>query len=435
MAKIFTIISLLVLISNGMFSQENRQNAAVLVEEILKEKGINEAQKTFDNILLDSANYILRENDFNVLAYQLARQRKLDESLAILKMNIQAFPDSWNVYDSYGEMLAWSGNTEEAIKNFEKSLALNPENENAVKNLNQIYGDITDHENETKSEFRFANGASTGIMQPYFGEEPPGLTPKLFAPGMISTHGHFEFACTFSPDGKEFYFTRRADDGGRNVIMVSTFLVDGWTAPDTAEFSKEGSDHEPHISPDGKNLYFGTTRIKPGDDSPSYGIWVLNKSETGWSDPEYAVDGMYASATQEGSLYVTDISGLTEGGIVKFTPKEGVFGNPVRLGGGVNDPENGIHPFISPDERFLLFDGYRKVGFGGEGDIYVAFRDEDHSWSDAYNLGEEVNGPGTDFCASLSPDGKYIFFTKNRDIYWVSSKIIEKFKPINHNMD
>jgi len=429
MAKILTLFTFLVLMSNGIFSQESRPNAAILIKEILIEQGIDEAQKTFDKILLDSAKYILSENEFNVLGYQLARQRKLDESLAILKMNIQAFPNSWNVYDSYGEMLSWSGNKDVAIENFEKSLELNPENENAVKNLNQIYGDISDHEKETKLEFQFAKGASTGIMEPYFGEEPPGLTPRLFAPGIISTLGHFEFACTFSPDGKEYYFTRRADKGGRNVIMVSSCLEDGWTAPDTAEFSKEGWDHEPHISPDGKKLYFGTTRIKPGEDSPSYGIWVLNRSVTGWSDPEFTVDGMYASATLDGSLYVTDISGLTEGGIIKFTMKEGAFGNPVRLGGGVNDPENGIHPFISPDEDFLLFDCYRKEGYGGEGDIYVAFRDDDDAWSDAYNLGEEVNGPGTDFCASLSPDGKYIFYTKNRDIYWVSSKIIFQMNP------
>ena len=103
-------------------------------------------------------------------------------------MNVQAFPGSWNVYDSLGEILAWTGDTETAIENFEKSLKLNSENENALKNLNQIYGNISDHKMETKAEFHFAHGASTGLMEPYFGEEPPGLTPKLFAPGSISTH-------------------------------------------------------------------------------------------------------------------------------------------------------------------------------------------------------------------------------------------------------
>jgi hypothetical protein len=426
--RIFAISCTLILISNVIFSQENRQNAAILLEETINEQGIDEAQNTFDKIFSDTTQYILLENELNALGYQLARERKLNEAIAVFHMNIRAFPDSWNVYDSLGEMQAWTGNTESAIKNFEKSLELNPENENAARKLNQIYGTESDLEKETLDQLLFKGGESTGINEAYFGEEVPGLTPKLFAPGIISTHGHFEFACTFSPDGKEFYFTRRADEGGRNVIMVSRWLAGGWTAPDTAEFSKKGGDHEPHISPDGKKLYFGTTRIRPGEDSPSYGIWALNRTETGWSEPEFAADGMYASATLDGSIYVTDITGQTEGGIVKLSWKEDVFQEPVRLGGGVNIPENGIHPFIAPDEKVLLFDCYRKDGFGGEGDIYVAFRDASGNWSDAYNLGAEVNGPGTDFCASISPDGKYIFYTKNRDIYWLSTKIIDTLK-------
>ena len=428
--RILVLSCLLVLLSNALFSQDSRENAAKLIEHSINEQGISEAQNIFEKILSDTSQYILLESELNVLGYELASQRKLDEAIAVFKMNVKAFPASWNVYDSLGEMLGWTGDSESAIENFEKSLELNPQNENAKKNLDQIYGNISDHENETKSEFQFAHGASTGLMEAYFGEEPPGLTPKLFAPGLISTHGHFEFACTFSPDGKEFYFTRRADERGNNVIMVSTWKEDGWTAPDTAEFSKYGGDHEPHISPDGKKLYFGTTRVKSGEDSPSYGIWGMNKSETGWSKPVFTADGMYASATLDGSIYVTDISGQTEGGIIKLSRKVDGFQEPVRLGGGVNSPENGIHPFIAPDESFILFDCHRKDGFGGEGDIYVAFRNEVESWGDAYNLGAEVNGPGIEFCASLSPDGKYIFYTKNRDIFWVSSEIIEPFRKL-----
>ena len=100
----------------------------------------------------------------------------------------------------------------------------------------------------------------------------------------------------------------------------------------------------------------------------------MEKSDSGWDTPEFAAEGMYASATLDGSIYLTDISGQTEGGIVKLSGKEDGFQAPVRLGGGVNSPENGIHPFITPDEKVLLFDCYRKDGFGGEGDIYVAYR-------------------------------------------------------------
>jgi Tol biopolymer transport system component len=208
--------------------------------------------------------------------------------------------------------------------------------------------------------------------------------------------------------------------------MVSKWEIDGWTAPDTAEFSRTGWNNEPHITPDGKKFYFGTTRVKPGEDQPSYGIWAMDRIGDSWSTPEFATDGMYVSATSDGSIYLTDISDRGEGGIVKMNLKNGTFEEPVRLDGGVNNPVNGIHPFIAPDESFLLFDCYRKEGFGGEGDLYVSFRDSVGNWSDAINLGADVNGPGVDFCASVSPEGKYLFYTKNRDIYWVSTEILKK---------
>jgi Tol biopolymer transport system component len=363
------------------------------------------------------------------LGYRLISQRKSAESIAVLKMNIKAFPDSWNVYDSMGEIYTWTNDTEKARVNFKKSLELNPANENAIKNISEINGFILDHKNETKSDFNYKCGESTGINKTYFGEEPPGLKAKLFAPGIISTQGHFELSVTFTPDGKELYFTRRADEGGVNVIMVCKWEENGWTAPDTANFSKEGRSSEPHITPDGSKLYFGTTRIKPGEEKPSYGIWVMNRLDNHWGKPEYAMYGMYVSTTYDGSIYFTDISDQSDGGIKKITSENGGLQKREKLGSGVNDPTNGVHPFISPKEDFIIFDGYRKEGFGGEGDLYVAYKDENGKWSDAYNLGVFINGPGTNFCASISPDGKYIFYTKNRDIYWVSTKIIEELKP------
>ena len=62
--------------------------------------------------------------------------------------------------------------------------------QNASKNLSQIYGTRSDHEKETKSEFNYQYGEQTKINKPFFGEESPGVTPKLFAPGIISTHGN-----------------------------------------------------------------------------------------------------------------------------------------------------------------------------------------------------------------------------------------------------
>lgn len=424
-------IFLLFLLSGAVagYSQEQKSNALAIIEKSINEEGLSVAREKFDNIMSDRTKYIILENEFNSLGYRFVNQRRYEEAIAVLTMNIEAFPESSDAYNSLGGVYSWMGNNELAIKHLEKSLELNPGNEAAIMNLSRIYGTISDFENETRSENIYNCGESTGINKPYLGEEPPGLIPKLFAPGIISTNGNFEFACTFTPDGREFYFTRRSDNGGVNVIMVSYWKEDGWTAPDTAEFSLAGWNNEPHITPDGSSLYFGTTRVKPGADNPSYGIWVMDREGDGWSYPRFAIDGMYVSSSNRGSIYLTDIYEQAGGGIVRYINEDNIFTDPVKLGGGVNRPVNGIHPSVSPDEEFILFDCYRKEGFGGEGDLYVSFRNEDGEWGEAINLGEHVNGKGTDFCASLSPDGMYIFFTRNRDIYWVSAEVVRQLKP------
>jgi len=48
------------------------------------------------------------------------------------------------------------------------------------------------------------------LKGPYLGQNPPGMTPEVFAPNIISTDKR-ELNSVFSPDGKEFYFTKRSD--------------------------------------------------------------------------------------------------------------------------------------------------------------------------------------------------------------------------------
>ncbi|WP_445430782.1 tetratricopeptide repeat protein [Chryseobacterium indoltheticum] len=71
----------------------------------------------------------------NTWGYQLLEQNKKNEALQVFKLNTLLFPKSWNVYDSYGEILENLGNRKEAIINYKKSLELNPDNTNARKYL------------------------------------------------------------------------------------------------------------------------------------------------------------------------------------------------------------------------------------------------------------------------------------------------------------
>lgn len=60
------------------------------------------------------------------------------DAIEIFKLNVEQFPNSFNVYDSLGEAYMMDGNTKLAIENYEKSLELNPNNENAKKMLEKL---------------------------------------------------------------------------------------------------------------------------------------------------------------------------------------------------------------------------------------------------------------------------------------------------------
>jgi tetratricopeptide (TPR) repeat protein len=86
---------------------------------------------------LDPAE-IMSERAMNSLGYGLMRADKLAEAITIFKLNVNAFPDAFNVYDSLGEAYMKAGEKELAIKNYEKSLELNPDNENGKEMLKRL---------------------------------------------------------------------------------------------------------------------------------------------------------------------------------------------------------------------------------------------------------------------------------------------------------
>lgn len=262
----------------------------------------------------------------------------------------------------------------------------------------------------------------------YFGQEPPGLVPKVFAPGIVSLENTLENGCTFSRGLTEFYFTREDRSKGYCWIFVSR-LVDGrWMPPEVAPFSgKQFTDCEPHISPDGKMLFF--VRMHPTDQSFENGLWFVRRTETGWSDPQFFRLGMFASLTNDNSIYYTNLmkkEGEPDIVMSKFINDN--FTEPQPVYGGVDSPYIDAHPCIDPDERFIVFDSRRASDGKGQFDLYVCFKRTDGSWSEAFHLGEKLNR-GIKMCASISPDGKFLFYTLfvdgNADIYWVDAKVIE----------
>ena len=262
----------------------------------------------------------------------------------------------------------------------------------------------------------------------YIGQGEPGSSPEIFAPGIISTE-EAEFAGTFSPDFSEYYFTRRSvTQAGTNTIYVTRKVDDQWTEPVVASFSGNYFDFEPHITPDGLRLYFGSMRPFEGTGPPiDMHQWYLEKTETGWREPQPMGSPfverfvMYPSVTNDGTFYFTGEDGIYFSRFVDNNYEE-----PVKLGSEINYQPNTAHPYIAPDESYLIFDAQPRGEYLS--DLFISYKKSDGTWTQAIGMGEEINASESQAIPSVSPDGKCFFFSRNADIYWMDTAIIERLK-------
>lgn len=104
-----------------------KPSIAYLLSNYLETQGLEAALEWYQTI--DQVAYFFNENELNTLGYDLVGRDKLKEALEVFKINMAAFPDSWNVYDSLGETYLAIGNKALAIFNYEKSLQINPGNQ------------------------------------------------------------------------------------------------------------------------------------------------------------------------------------------------------------------------------------------------------------------------------------------------------------------
>jgi len=328
--------------------------------------------------------------------------------------------------------------------------------------INMIYQSLIDQSNLN---------SKTSNQQPvlkglYLGQKPPGMTPEVFAPGIVST-GNYERALVFAPDGNGAFFHIRGR--GYRMYIIHLQKVNGyWSKPEMAFFSGVTGydDGYPFFSPDGERLYFTSKRPieDDGEIREEGDIWVIEKSNGAWGLPCWLGSTinseMYEgvpSVSSNGNLYFNSNRGSETGdwGIFVSRFSNGKYTKPEKLPPPIDSETFDGHPFIAPDESFLLFDSNRQGGYG-DVDIYVSFHNNG-VWSEAINLGDKINTPSHEVAPYVSPDGKYLFFTTFKlnpenytgkrfdykglkkmlaspgngrgDIYWVDAKIIKELKP------
>jgi hypothetical protein len=275
----------------------------------------------------------------------------------------------------------------------------------------------------------------------YFEQEPPGNIPVVFAPGLISSEENAELSCTFSPDGTEFYFGRRKP-GGENRILFTKLENKKWSEPSPPLFTDDVWAGTPCISPDGNKLFFNSKLPLPGETelSQDSNMWIVERTTSGWGEPQFFGTGMMKmSVSNYGNLFYTDTtmdygeSGYCFLGERKSTA-EG-YSEYIKVAIPMEKITSIVHPFVAPDESYIIFDsGSDPDGFGGT-DLFISFKNTGGSWTEPINMGKTINSEAYEMCASVSPDGKYLFFSRffegTSDLYWVSTGIIEKLKSVN----
>ncbi|MFH2140773.1 MAG: hypothetical protein ABIJ97_00015, partial [Bacteroidota bacterium] len=189
------------------------------------------------------------------------------------------------------------------------------------------------------------------------------------------------------------------------------------------DINSEYKEHSPVFSADESVLIYtsrreGSTGGLISDGQYYEDIYIAYKNSDGlWSNPQsigksintsgheasigLSVDGqkllIYKDDNEDGNIYYSELKG-------------DVWMKPVKLGPTINTKANETHASLSADGNIIYFDSNRKDGYGGF-DLYVVKKLPNGEWSEAQNLGPEINTFRNERCPFMHPDGVTLFFS------------------------
>jgi hypothetical protein len=272
----------------------------------------------------------------------------------------------------------------------------------------------------------------------YFGQAPPGDSAVVFAPGIVSFTSSFTGGIAFSPKGDECCYGRfDGKDWTWGTIYYAKYVNNKWSKFLPAPFldSTKYFDILPSFSPDGNRFMFSSAR--PSRQYNLVDLWMCERTSAGWSQP-VRLDSTINNPNDDESFSSTALNGniyfnkdLTNS-IWFSSSNEAVYSKVSKVSEPVNSKYGAGSAFIAPDESYIIFASIRPEGYG-ERDLYISFRKPNSTWTEPGNLGLKINDTSDDYCPFISPDKKYLFFTKGikrkySNIYWVSANIINEIK-------
>ena len=269
----------------------------------------------------------------------------------------------------------------------------------------------------------------------YLGQTPPGDTPEIFAKGILADSGIVLGKVNFLKDGKAFYYSYARhwfDDNGSGTKEIK--FVDGkWLKPKIIAEKITN----PALSPDESKMYLG---------AGGRAVWILDKTTTGWSEPRFWIEkpyGLYNLQNPKMGTYYVGSNG-TQGSKGNWSTYDFcrmiISGNDTTinsLGNTINTTAFDGDFFIAQDESYIIISAKETPTY--ESELWISFREKDHTWSEPLSLGDKINkGLAHRFGQYVSPDGKYLFYTKGTgeadcNIYWVRfDGLLKKLKSMPH---
>ncbi len=270
----------------------------------------------------------------------------------------------------------------------------------------------------------------------YLGQKTPGIIPEIFAPGIISTEER-EGCSGWGKKMEYFIFQRSVKRKSKLYIVFKS--NDVWLKPEPIKDINKYRVGDFTITSDGKRMVFASKIIikEIGQRGEGANIWSVNFNKNVWSTPmsfDSKINTIHhdsypsLSSNQNMYFFSRKPGGFGASDIYMSEFIDGKYQKSINLGEDINTKYDEWDAYIAPDETYIIYCSTMPGGLGQD-DLYISFRQKSGVWSKPIHMGSIINTSGSENRPYVSPDGKYLFYAAvkegNRDIYWVSTKIIK----------
>jgi len=247
-------------------------------------------------------------------------------------------------------------------------------------------------------------------------KEIPGTTPIAFLQKNIPEDALIHKGI-FSPDLKEYYYTISDKNFEKFEVYVVKKEDKNWSKPEKAFFNSSYNEHGMSFSPNGKTLYFSSTRPVNIDGVPlTWHIWKSEKINNIWNKPIFVdIPNLrtklvsHPTITNSGTLYFhTSNLDYSDMDIYQSKQVNRKFIDAKKTSISMQQQTGKCTPYVSPNEDYLIF-----ASIGNQLDLMISFNDGNGGWTNTKKLNDKINnfGQGNPY---VTPDHKFLFFTTGK---------------------